>query len=393
MSAPIKSQDDIDEQMLYVPRWARKFPPIEPALPTFANSMPDDPAPKIAPEPPADPEVSRPTNWPRMAPGVGGLNIDPPPWRDMPPFEGDRAVKELRRRMAIDPHYVPEPPRRPRDSPTRPWLWWVVFLLLALVAVAGFALLLLSGTPIGRMKIGAGGGAAKLGELVGARPLAQPARLIVQNQRAYANEPLPLGIWLNDASGEELVTLVGLARGTRLSAGMPLGLTGWQVRGRDLGKTLALAPRDYVGVMDAAIDLRSSNDRLVDSRIVRLEWLPKKQDRQLTPGPRLGAAKSIPAIRPLDPEEIATLLRRGQDLLKNGDIASARLVLRRAASAGNAQAALALGATFDPLVLTELGVIGFAPDAAQARTWYRQAADHGSREASRRLERLSAGAN
>jgi hypothetical protein len=393
MSAPIKSQDNIDEQMLYVPRWARKFPPTEPALPIFASSSPGDPAPKIAPDAPADPDVSHSTNGPRMAPGIGGPNIDPPQWRDTPPFEGDRAVKELRHRMAIDPHYVPAPPVRHRDRPTQPWLWWMLFLLLAIVAAVGLALLLLSGTPIGRMKSDAAGGAAKLGELVRARPLAHPARLIVENQRAYANEPLPLGISLNGASGEEMVTLVGLAKGTKLSVGTPLGLTGWQVRGRDLGKTLALAPRDYVGVMDAAIDLRSPSDRLVDSRIVRLEWLPKKQDRQPVPELRIDAAKTLPVIRQLDPEEIATLLRRGQDLLKNGDIASARLVLRRAANAGNAQAALALGATYDPLVLTELGVIGFAPDAAQARIWYGRAAEQGSREAARRLEQLSAGAN
>ena len=64
---------------------------------------------------------------------------------------------------------------------------------------------------------------------------------------------------------------------------------------------------------------------------------------------------------------MAALIARGQTYLANGDVVSARLVFRRAAEAGDAQAALALGGTYDPLVLRSLGVIGVAADAAQAR--------------------------
>jgi TPR repeat protein len=65
------------------------------------------------------------------------------------------------------------------------------------------------------------------------------------------------------------------------------------------------------------------------------------------------------------------------------------MVLRRAANAGNAQAALALGGTYDGMLLAELGVLGFAADPAQARVWYQRALELGSREASRRLDRLA----
>ena len=41
----------------------------------------------------------------------------------------------------------------------------------------------------------------------------------------------------------------------------------------------------------------------------------------------------------LDAEGIATLVYRGTDPLKSGDVASARLVLRRAAEVGSASAA------------------------------------------------------
>jgi hypothetical protein len=95
---------------------------------------------------------------------------------------------------------------------------------------------------------------------------------------------------------------------------------------------------------------------------------------------------------PLDSDEIAMLLKRGKDAFSTGDLAAARLLLRRAAEAGSAEAALALGATFDPLVLRRLGAIGAAPDAAQARQWYQKAVALGSPAASQPLAQLEASA-
>ena len=82
------------------------------------------------------------------------------------------------------------------------------------------------------------------------------------------------------------------------------------------------------------------------------------------------------------------MIKRGKDFLMSGDLASARLLLRRAADAGSADAALALGATFDPLVIQRLGAIGMTPDIAQARQWYKRAADLGSASATGQLAKL-----
>jgi len=95
---------------------------------------------------------------------------------------------------------------------------------------------------------------------------------------------------------------------------------------------------------------------------------------------------------PLDADEIAMLLKRGKDAFSTGDLAAARLLLRRAAEAGSAEAALALGATFDPLVIRRLGAIGAAPDPAQARQWYQKAVALGSPTASQPLAQLEAAA-
>src|SRR5579862_8917588 len=110
------------------------------------------------------------------------------------------------------------------------------------------------------------------------------------------------------------------------------------------------------------------------------------------PPSNAAAAAPPPASLSLAPDEIAMLLRRGKDAFSTGDLAAARLLLRRAAEAGSAEAALALGATFDPLIIRRLGAIGAAPDAAQARQWYQKAVALGSTTASQPLAQLEASA-
>jgi hypothetical protein len=79
------------------------------------------------------------------------------------------------------------------------------------------------------------------------------------------------------------------------------------------------------------------------------------------------------AIHHLDASEIAALLKRAESLVGSGDLAAARLVLRRAAEAGDARAAMMLGGTYDPTVLDKLGVHGLVPDLTMARSWYDKA--------------------
>jgi hypothetical protein len=95
------------------------------------------------------------------------------------------------------------------------------------------------------------------------------------------------------------------------------------------------------------------------------------------------------AIHHLDPNEIASSLRRADGLIASGDLAAARLVLRRAANAGDARAAMTLAGTYDPVILEKLGVHGFVPDVAMARVWYEKAKKFGSAEAPQRLELLA----
>jgi hypothetical protein len=97
------------------------------------------------------------------------------------------------------------------------------------------------------------------------------------------------------------------------------------------------------------------------------------------------AASASPA---LPPDEIASLLKRGRDLIASGDIASARLMLKHVAEGGSAEAAFVLAGTFDSAVLANLRAIGVQGDPAKARAWYERAAELGSLEARQRLQAL-----
>ncbi len=99
------------------------------------------------------------------------------------------------------------------------------------------------------------------------------------------------------------------------------------------------------------------------------------------------AQGSITALR-LNSQEITTLMDGGSAYFKRGDFASARLLFRRAAEAGSANAALMLGSTFDPLIIRQFGVIGIEPDVARASQWYEKAEELGSDAASQRLANL-----
>ncbi len=107
-----------------------------------------------------------------------------------------------------------------------------------------------------------------------------------------------------------------------------------------------------------------------------------------SPVPTVNAVPEPRPAAPLPQDEIVSLLKRGQDLLAAGDIASARLLLTLVAEAGNAEAAFILAGTFEPTMLARLRAVGVQGDPAKARAWYARAAELGSLEASKRLQAL-----
>jgi hypothetical protein len=374
MSAPIKHVEKSQDALMYAPPWARERMRAMDLVSQAASALP-------------------------KAATLGDSTIDWPPAPSKPArFEGDVAIMEMRRRLSLDPNLVPEPPLRMQRRPVTSSLLTRLPLYIGLAAIVAYGFVELTESygqrPIS-VKSDAGIASAKASRLnappAGNEPMAAP-RLVIEDRQAFTNDPIPLGAKLVGATGVESIFLNGLVKGTQLSAGEPYGSTGWRVSARELANILAYAPNYFVGVMDAEIELRSGNNVRLDTQVARLEWITntvgrrsiaeKPLDQGDTTRPELLAAR-------LDSERLSRLIKRGLEFLKDGDIAASRLLLRPAADAGNAQAALMLGATFDPVVLAELGVFGLMGDRTTAREWYRKAMDFGSAEAWRRFERLA----
>jgi hypothetical protein len=328
---------------------------------------------------------------------LGDSKIDwPPAPSKLRRFEGDVGVKELRHRLSLDPDLVPEPPVRMQRSPVARLSVAKLPLFLGLAAVIAYAVVefnLSSGDqPAASTSATILVKAPRLSGTPGETQPRAAARLVVEDRQAYADEPLPLGVVLVGATGDESIFLNGLVKGTRLSAGEPFSSTGWRIPARELGKVLAYAPNAFVGAMDTEIELRSANNAHLDIQVGRLEWIAKSPDKRATSERRIDQGdiiQSESAATRLASDQLARLIKRGLEFIKDGDIAASRLVLRRAADAGNAQAALMLGATFDPIVLAELGVFGLTGNRETARLWYQKAVEFGSDEASRRIDRLA----
>lgn len=99
------------------------------------------------------------------------------------------------------------------------------------------------------------------------------------------------------------------------------------------------------------------------------QWMAARRDHAMAATPGMS-----PALRD-------SLIRRGDSLAALGDISAARLLYERAATAGSGRAAAALGRTFDPVVLTGMGVRGIPGDREAAIAWYRRAIALGHEEA------------
>jgi hypothetical protein len=97
----------------------------------------------------------------------------------------------------------------------------------------------------------------------------------------------------------------------------------------------------------------------------------------------------VPAARAAKSQDVRLLLDQGKQFFDVGDLIAARILFLRAAYAGDAAAAVAMGATYDPVVLADRGVRGVAADLDKARSWYERAREMGSPEGPRRLEMLA----
>jgi hypothetical protein len=349
----------------------------------------------------------------RAAPGQAPPSAEPP-WRRSRPrnnsggtaFVGDVAIAELRTKLALAPDRLPEPPP---PSPSGSKLVWAGRITgVAVVVAVGFLGYRWGSSPNARFQLphpsshrtpaasdrtaavtpqnpgaGALGGLTVMNAVPAVYPPPAKAnspgsvwtfrQLTVGTVPAQQpDEAARLAISAGDVGANAAVVISGLAPGSTLSAGREMAPNAWRVSVDELPGLSITPPRSFVGSMDLNVELRLGDNSVADRKGLQLEWLGR------SPAVRLQS-------RQHDAAEIAQMVKKGAELIANGDVAAARLMYQRAAEAGEATAAFALAESYDPLVLKG----GIPPDIGLAQMWYAKAKELGSTQAPDRLERLT----
>ena len=145
------------------------------------------------------------------------------------------------------------------------------------------------------------------------------------------------------------------------------------------------------GMLPGSVDSASHVQTDAAQVPTRSASMPKETMRSVALAPD-AASKETPTTAKIAPPDtsaeprppvidMTAFLARGDALVGSGDIASARLFYERAADAGNAQAAIRLGETFDPSFLARAGLSGVRGNRSMALKWYKRAGELGASEA------------
>ncbi len=199
-----------------------------------------------------------------------------------------------------------------------------------------------------------------------------------------ADQPISLALNVPDDSAERFVRIHGLPQGVRLSAGVDTGNGSWLLSaGRADGLSLSVPPT-YAGAftLEAMVLAEDARTPVGDPvsfgvRVVEPSTPPASQIRTAAVEPPASASDAVSAA-----------LQRARDLFSAGDVAGARALLRPEAESGNAQAALALGQSYDPMTFTPDSPANAGPDATEAFRWYQKAMELGAPEGERRIGEL-----
>jgi hypothetical protein len=192
------------------------------------------------------------------------------------------------------------------------------------------------------------------------------------------------------------VLLRGLPPDAELSAGERTGSGSWMVKDEDAQDLSLTVGESASGDYPVDIYLLDAGNAPQGRRTLILRVEPARP-RVYAAGLSLSwasalldaAAKAPATAEPVLPAESSVLFARARELLAEGDIAGARLLLFHLAERGEGDAAYELARTFDADMLAKLGASGVESDQSIARGWYQQASQHGSAAATERLKILT----
>lgn len=210
-------------------------------------------------------------------------------------------------------------------------------------------------------------------------------------------EPIPVNIKLrprraqNEADEEATIRFLmfrGLPEGMKFSSGFPVN-SAWAVASSDLPDLNLTAPPSYIGAFLVQLTAHTADGEILAKAILPVIITPRENEARLfsLAATGMGTAEAPGEDTPSasgHPEE-QRLFEQAAKLMKNGNVAGARLIYARLAGQNNGRAAYALAQSYDPETLNRMNIVGVVADAQLARIWYGKAAKLGYAPARDRL--------
>lgn len=200
-----------------------------------------------------------------------------------------------------------------------------------------------------------------------------------------AGVPIALSVKSSDAEpNHDLFVFAGAPKDAKFSVGGQSNNI-WIVSRKDLPSLAITLPKSFSGTITLAVTRVATPLR--PERVQTMRVTVAEEPAPQTDSASLGDLGR--GVRPhvQTPEE-KLLFDRACGQLQRGDVAGARALFEYLVSKGDAAAALALGESYDPRVLSKIYIKGVEADEAKALSWYRKAQQLGSPQARAHLDVL-----
>jgi hypothetical protein len=171
-----------------------------------------------------------------------------------------------------------------------------------------------------------------------------------------------------------IIVIRAMPEGASFSQGRPYDATEWNLRPDEIGDLKLKLPKVAGGKSELRVELMAADGTVLASATTELNLLPDP--------------KAALILRSDESERVNDLIEHGQKMIDVGYLAGARAYFQRAAEAGSGEAALQLGATYDPDFIDRIGAQGIKADPQEASAWYERAKQLGVEGAEAKLKAL-----
>jgi hypothetical protein len=195
---------------------------------------------------------------------------------------------------------------------------------------------------------------------------------------AKAGEDVPFSIAIDSVDmlpSRSIIAIREIPPGANFSQGRPYGSSEWSLTPGEIGDLRLHLPKGVTAGANMRIELMGADGTILASATTRLD---------IAQDPRAGLV-----LRSDESDRIDDLIKHGQKMVEVGYLAGARAYFKRAVEAGSGDAALLLGACYDPAFIEKIGAQGIKPDLKEARTWYERAKQLGVADADAKLAQLA----